>query len=127
MTKHILSRKDVGRLLAEHTRFPHARPLIGQERGRCCLCDYGNLRTFDTYLCQGFILCGDHRYYVRHGRMPAVSNGGWAATLKKRPRGFWESDEFFLGLTCHNNREHHQYCRSEHAYAVLLGIDGNEH
>jgi hypothetical protein len=40
--------------------------------GRCSRC--GKVSDDDMYRCQGVILCGDCRYYVRHGRWPNYSH-----------------------------------------------------
>ncbi len=82
-------------------RPPPALPLGGVDRnvttqvtpdgpvghGRCSHC--GNEFESDIYRFRGDILCGDCRYYVRHGRWP---------NYDRLPRASWLSSEEAVAL-----------------------------
>jgi len=112
-----MSRKDWGNAKARDLK--NCRPV--QDGADCCKC-YTH-RTSDIYDCNGWILCGDCRYELRHGYPPHLRKEG---TPSNRPATEDELTQYGggSGATHTLNRVRHQECRSSREFDLLCEIEG---
>jgi len=82
-------------------------------QGECVGCGLSNI--FDRFVCGGWTLCGDCRYWYRHGTHP-VKDPGFGVT------GPSDVDEIPVPAPHTLNRRRHQYCRTMVGYRVLREI-----
>ncbi len=99
-----------------------------EEIGQCCMCvlafDLSDSQTYhkdDVFNCNGWILCGDHRYELRNGRPPARLPKWGRSGLRDDPA----SGEHGCSPAPHTlNRKRHQYCRDVVDFERLCEIEG---
>lgn len=93
--------------------------------GQCVICreEHGDkvLHNFDIYNCNGFTLCGDHRYELRHGHEPRheIHPG------RGSPSNTTHDDDAFAHTPVAHSlgKVRHVYVRSIQEFRAYISID----